>query len=89
MSENKATLQEFINKTVVETAITFEAGVESGYKKGVRDMFEAVKNKCSERMFISCSNSAICGDIEKRESNVATCHINNCPIAKKLLKAVK
>jgi len=52
-------------------------------------MWKAVKNKCSERMFISCSNSAICGDIEKRESNIATCHINNCPIAQKLLKAVK
>ena len=66
-----------------------EEGIKDGYEKGVRDMWEATQRTCIKKTFISCSSSAACGEIIEKENNVATCHLNNCPIAQKLLKGVK
>lgn len=66
MAENKATL---------ELVTAYEAGLESGYEKGVRDMW--VKARRISQFCFTCNNVA-----DK------TCVIDNCPIAKKLLKAV-
>lgn len=49
-----------------------EAGFESGYEKGVRDMWD--------KMDMCPFNEILC-DVK--------CIFNNCPIAEKLLKAVK
>ena len=57
-----------------------------GYKDGVRDMWEATQQTCIKKTFISCSSSAVCGEIIEKENNVATCHLNNCPIAQKLFQ---
>ncbi len=77
------------NKTVSLTYYENLVAYKDGYEKGVRDMWEATQQTCIKKTFISCSKSAACGEVIEKNNNVATCHINNCPIAQKLLKAVK
>lgn len=59
-----------------------EEGIKDGYEKGVRDMWEALKANCysTTMEFEGC-----CVGFDKD----GNCDINNCPIAQKLLKAVK
>jgi hypothetical protein len=62
----------------------FEAGIEAGYEKGVRDMWEATHNHCKK---LHCGY--VRPDVDQNCENGYMCVFNNCPIAQKLLKAVK
>lgn len=46
------------------------------YEKGVRDMWEATRQKCGYRTVTLCDIGGVC-------------NIETCPIAQKLLKGVK
>ena len=63
MSENKATLEAVM-------------GFEAGYEKGVRDMWEATRQKCGYRIATLCDIGGVC-------------NFETCPIAQKLLKGVE
>ena len=67
MSENKATLK---------GVMLYEEGIKDGYEKGVRDMWEATRQKCGYRIVTLCDIGGVC-------------NIETCPIAQKLLKGVK
>jgi hypothetical protein len=65
------------NKTHEEAK---EQDYKDGHKKGVRDMWEAGKEKCEGEAYFDGNNSAECKD---------NCTFETCPIAQKLLKGVK
>ena len=74
MSENKATLEAVM-------------GFEAGYEKGVRDMWEAMKSDCAFNM--SEYSPKKCWHGVDEEKYTKKCTFETCPIAQKLLKAVK
>ena len=57
-----------------------EQDYKDGHKKGVRDMWEAGKEKCEGEAYFDGNNSAECKD---------NCTFETCPIAQKLLKGVE
>jgi len=66
---------------------------KTAYKKGLRNMWEAMKLRCDENFFNEDTDTTECHELvfEVAENGCehVECKFNNCPIAQKLLKAVK